>query len=245
MSRSYFIWIVALVLSLVSCEEEENPLIEFGNAYREDLYGPPPVFGPSGPAHQRVLLEDFTGHDCGNCPNGHVVAHDLLDAHADDIAVVAIHAGSLAAPFPPDFPNDWTTTEGEYYLLTQVGVDVMPKGRVNRNPGASTTFNPSGWSAQFDLAAQSTPPVNLQLQTSYSSTNEHLNIHIQEDWKSDFSGDAHLVVLITESDIVAPQLWYGQTPEYIPDYAHGHMLRASATGSTGLVSSSNPAAGLM
>ncbi|MFM7813398.1 MAG: hypothetical protein ACKO66_02655, partial [Flavobacteriales bacterium] len=196
MSRSYFIWIVALVLSLVSCEEEENPLIEFGNAYREDLYGPPPVFGPSGPAHQRVLLEDFTGHDCGNCPNGHVVAHDLLDAHADDIAVVAIHAGSLAAPFPPDFPNDWTTTEGEYYLLTQVGVDVMPKGRVNRNPGASTTFNPSGWSAQFDLAAQSTPPVNLQLQTSYSSTNEHLNIHIQEDWKSDFSGDAHLVVLI-------------------------------------------------
>ncbi|MFM7813974.1 MAG: Omp28-related outer membrane protein, partial [Flavobacteriales bacterium] len=59
------------------------------------------------------------------------------------------------------------------------------------------------------------------------------------------SGDAHLVVLITESDIVAPQLWYGQTPEYIPDYAHGHMLRASATGSTGLVSSSNPAAGLM
>ena len=234
---------VTFALCMLSCEEEENPLLDFGVAYRPDLYGPVPSFDPSGPAHQRVLLEDFTGHDCGNCPNGHVIAHELLDAHGEDLAVVAIHAGSLAAPFPPDFPDDWTTPEGTYYLLTQVGADVMPKGRINRNPGASTTFNPSGWTAQYDQAITQTPPVNLQMKTNFAEANAHLNIHIQEDWKSDFTGDAHLVILITESNIVAPQLWYGQSPEYIPDYVHAHMLRASATGATGLVNTSNPLAG--
>lgn len=237
----YFSMICLLQL-LSSCDKIENPIAE-KYRYQDEIYGPAPTFTPEGAAHQRVLLEDFTGHDCGNCPNGHIAAADILDNHEEDVAVVAVHAGSLAQPLPPEYPNDWTTQEGEYYLLTQVGQDIMPKGRINRLPGASTIFSPSAWANKVNEALALTPEVNLQLQTEYRAINNHWNVHVFSEWFQNLTGDYRLVVLLTESGIVAPQLWYGQTPEYIPEYIHKHMLRASGSGATGYVVATNPQAG--
>jgi hypothetical protein len=227
---------------LMACDEEEDPIIESGS-YRSDLYGPAPTFNPIGSPLQHVLLEDFTGHDCGNCPNGHLRAAELADTYDEKIAVVAIHAGSLAAPLAPDYPDDWTTPEGSYYLLTQVGQDIMPKGRVNRRPGASTIFSPSAWTGQVTEAIAQQPPVNMQVKANHQSTNNHWNVHVFSEWLQNTSGNYKLVIMLTESGIVAPQLFYGNDPEYIEEYHHEHMLRATGTGATGLTVFTNPTAG--
>lgn len=227
---------------LASCDEVEQPIVEYG-VYRSDLYGAAPTFTPLGASLQKVLLEDFTGHDCGNCPNGHIKASELLEQYGDSIAVVAVHAGSLAQPLPPEYPNDWTTPEGTYYLLTQVGQDIMPKGRINRKPGASAIFSPSAWSAQVAEAFASAPPVNMQVQADYQAANNHWNVHVFSEWLENSTGNYKLVVLLTESGIVAPQLNYNANPEYIEEYHHEHMLRTSGTGATGLTVFSNPTAG--
>jgi hypothetical protein len=237
------ILVISAVAMLFGCDVIEDPKVEFG-LYRSDLYGPPPAFQSSGAPHQKVLLEDFTGHDCGNCPNGHLKAAELLDQYGEDLAVVAVHAGSLAAPFPPNYPADWTTPEGQYYLLTQVGSDVMPKGRTNRLTDASIIHSPSAWPAKVAEAFALTPEVNLQLNVSYVEENQHLNIHVNSEWFEDAPGDYRLVIMITEGEIYAPQLWYNHDPEYNPEYLHEHMLRATVTGATGLVVASDPEAGL-
>lgn len=226
----------------MSCDEVEQPIVEYG-VYRGDMYGPAPDFEPLGIPRQHVLLEDFTGHDCGNCPNGHLRAAELLETYSEDIAVVAIHAGSLAAPLPPEYPTDWTTPEGEYYLLTQVGQDIMPKGRINRRPGASTIFSPSAWAGEVAVAIAQQPPVNMQVKANYQATNSHWNVHVFSEWLENTTGNFKLVVMLTESGIVAPQLFYGNDPEYIEEYHHEHMLRATGTGATGLTVFSNPSAG--
>jgi hypothetical protein len=232
----------AAMLMLSGCDEEEEPIIEYG-VYRADLYGPAPAFQPLGTPVQKVLLEDFTGHDCGNCPNGHLRAAELLTQYGDSIAVVAVHAGSLAAPLPPEYPNDWRTSEGQYYLLTQVGQDIMPKGRINRMPGASTIHSPSAWAGKVAEAFAVTPQVNMQVKASYESTEGQWNVHVFSEWLENATGNYKLVILLTESGIVAPQLFYGNTPEYIEEYDHEHMLRTSGTGATGLTLFSNPTAG--
>lgn len=233
-----------IVFSFIACDEEEEPIIESGT-YRADLYGPPPGFTPAGVPIQRVLLEDFTGHDCGNCPNGHLRAAELLENYDENIAVVAIHAGSLAAPLPPEYPSDWTTPEGSYYLLTQVGQDIMPKGRINRRPGASTIFSPSAWPDQVAEAIAQQPPVNMQVKANYQSANNHWNVHVFSEWLQSAAGNYKLVVMLTESGIVAPQLFYGNNPEYVEEYDHEHMLRTTGTGATGLTAFTNPTAGLL
>ena len=217
---------------LASCDEVEQPIIEYG-VYRSDLYGPAPAFEPSSSPVQHVLLEDFTGHDCGNCPNGHLRAAELLETYDESIAVVAIHAGSLAAPLPPEYPNDWRTPEGQYYL---------PKGRINRRPGASTIFSPSAWAAQVAEAIAEQPAVNMQVKADFQPTNNHWNVHVSSEWLQNATGNYKLVVMLTESGIVAPQLWYGNDPEYIEEYHHEHMLRATGTGATGLTVFTNPTA---
>ncbi len=243
MKNSLFILAFAsLMIILTGCDEIENPKLDFGS-YRADLYGPPPGFQSSGAPHQKVLLEDFTGHDCGNCPNGHVKAAELLAQYGEDLAVVSVHAGSLAAPFPPNYPADWTTPEGEYYLLTQVGLDVMPKGRTNRLANASIIHSPSAWPAKVAEAFAIAPEVNLQMNVSYVSVNQDLNIHVNSEWFSDLTGSYRLVVMITENEIIAPQLWYNHDPEYNPDYVHEHMLRGTVTGATGFEIVSNPRSG--
>ncbi len=238
--RIWFVFAMAFVLN--ACDEVDQPIIEYGS-YRIDLYGPAPAFSPLGTPVQKVLLEDFTGHDCGNCPNGHLRAAELLHTYGDSLAVVAVHAGSLAQPLPPEYPDDWTTTEGEYYLLTQVGQDIMPKGRINRRPGASTIFSPSAWAAQVSEAITEQPLVSLQVKADHRAANSHWNVHVFSEWLQNASGNYKLVLMLTESGIVAPQLFYGNDPEYIEEYHHEHMLRATGTGATGLTVFTNPSAG--
>jgi len=238
----HFIWFIVTLFVYAGCDKIENPVIDIP-IYREDLYGPVPAFSSEATPIQRVLLEDFTGHECGNCPKAHIAAKNILSADSDRVAVVAIHAGSLAQPFPPTYTDDFTTPEGTYYLLTQVGSDQMPKGRVNRSPNASIVTNFPDWSNQVAAALQGTPKANIQLKTDYHSASGQLNIHVFTHWLESYTGQARLVVLITESDLVGAQLTYIPSPPITDTaYHHEHVLRGSATGATGLVAFDSPAA---
>lgn len=232
---------VFIVILYSGCDKIDNPILEV-LSYRSDLYGPAPTFTPTDAPLQQILLEDFTGHDCGNCPDAHAVAKTISEDHPDIVTVVAIHAGSLAAPLPPEFPSDWRTPEGEFYLLTQVGSEVMPKGRVNRAPGAQIVYNYSEWANKVTAAMTTTPAVNLQMSASYAADNNHLNVHVNSQWFENLTGNYKLVILIAESEIIAPQLWYGNVPNYVEEYEHNHMLRSSVTGETGLTVATNPQA---
>jgi|JI6StandDraft_1071083.scaffolds.fasta_scaffold19260_2 hypothetical protein len=237
-----YIAIVFSAFSFMSCDKIENPIAE-ARVYRQDLYGPAPTFTSATAPVQRVLLEDFTGHDCGNCPPGHLEAKAILESRPDHVAVVAVHAGSLAAPYLPDYPSDWRTPEGQYYLLEQVGLDQMPTGRANRRPNAAFAPAYDVWAANVNEALAVTPVLNLQLNANYQAASNHLNVHVNSQWFADLSGEYRLVILVTESHIIAPQLWYNHNPLNVYEYEHEHMLRGSVTGATGYAIITDPQVG--
>ncbi len=70
--------------------------------------------------NRKVLLEDFTGHKCVNCPNAHDIAHDLQELYGEDnLIVIATHAGFFSTPSSGDFAYDFRTEAGpewaDYY----------------------------------------------------------------------------------------------------------------------------------
>jgi hypothetical protein len=237
----YLLSIMCSALLFNSCDEIDNPVVDLGS-YRNDLYGAPPAFTPLAAATQKVLLEDFTGHDCGNCPGAHAIAKSIEEAHEEEVIVVAVHAGSLAEPFG-QFVDDWRTPEGEYYLLTQIGTDLLPTGRVNRIGGASNDLSPSNWAGVVEDELTQAPEVDMQMEADYVEANAHLNVHVSTEWFSAATGSYKLVILITQDSIVAPQLNYAANPQFIPDYLHRHMLRGSVSGATGLTVATNPSIG--
>ena len=66
-------WPLALLLA-VGCDYVSDPVAPGTSG------GPP----PDGTVRRRILLEDFTGHRCNNCPSAHLVAAQLEAAFGDD-----------------------------------------------------------------------------------------------------------------------------------------------------------------
>jgi hypothetical protein len=209
-----------------SCDKIDQPVLDFNIQYRADLYGPAPSFGPAPTATINVLIEDFTAHQCGFCPDAGVTADEIIETYPGRVSVVAIHAGPLALTKDEEedegFTTDWTNADGDL-LWDQLDFQVNPIGRINRIGGPGEIVNPNTWVAKTNELINQTAPVNLQLAVNYGTLGGHLNVHFNAQFPD-----------ITESGIQDWQLWYGEDPEYVEDYEFKHVLRGSVTGPLGL-----------
>ncbi len=64
------------------------------------------------PQNRAVLLEEYTGVKCSNCPDGHRIANNLAEKYPNRFYAVNIHTSSYAEPYSPDEP-DFRTPYGE------------------------------------------------------------------------------------------------------------------------------------
>lgn len=226
--------LLSFTLIIQACDVIDEPIIPVTTNYNEALYGPAPTFGPPSTTLKNALLEDFTAHQCGNCPDAGVIAGNIISNNPGRAVLVAIHAGSLAAfNAAPPFNTDWTTPEGNVFF-EQLDFQANPLGRINRSGGAGNFYQPSQWSAQVSQQLSQSAAVNLQIIAEAVPENDHVNIHVHGTFAANYPNSTNLVVLITESNLVDYQLWYGQSPSTIPDYNHKHVLRTSVTGPLGL-----------
>ena len=54
------------------------------------------IYEKPEPAQRVVLLEDFTGQRCSNCPTATAVIEQLHEAYGEALVAVGIHCGPLA-----------------------------------------------------------------------------------------------------------------------------------------------------
>ena len=107
--------------------------------------------------NQNVLIEDYTGHDCVNCPGAAVTAHDIKSNCEDRVIVIAVHAGYFAKPkaAPSEYTYDFRTQAGnewnDYFAI--IG---NPNGMVNRqSENGNYVLGPGLWAeAAFKLLSQ-------------------------------------------------------------------------------------------
>ena len=85
----------ALMLAVTSCDK-----IDINNTHK-------PYTPMSG--GKTVLIKDFTGARCVNCPAAAEVAHEIQHNLGEDrVFIMSVHAGYLATPVGlfPDFRTD-------------------------------------------------------------------------------------------------------------------------------------------
>jgi len=202
---------------------------------------------------KRVLLEDYTGHQCVNCPEAALIAHDLKNLKGDKLVVLAIHAGWFAKATPAgDFTADYTTEAGDawdaFFGISNVG---NPNGMVNRKyfSSAEHILSPPAWSTEVLSALEDTVvTVDLKINNEYNTESRFLNSEITVEFVESIDKDLRLIVVLTESGIVSPQknnnAEVGATP-IIYDYVHNHMLRDALTATWGdavaTIGTANPA----
>lgn len=190
-------------------------------------------FVPSG--NRIVLLEEFTGKGCTNCPKGSRELENLLAQFPNNLAVVSIHAGFFADPvFFPLGQYDFRTSEGED-LFSYLGPPLFyPAASVDRLVvNGDRLLGLNQWASVITQQIREEPAVDLLLETVFDTATRSLTVVVSGIGKAQVEGDIRISVMLTESGIIDAQDDAEADPNIVQDYVHKHVLRKMLTNARG------------
>ena len=170
---------------------------------------------------KNVLIEDFTGQLCVNCPEAANAIQDIQKFHGSDkVIAVAIHgekpslSGYLANDLGTEYYNHW-------------GVETLPSGMVDRQ--GLQDYKDWMSTATKRLEAD-VIPLSLSMENnSYEASNRTLTVQVEVLAGADLDGK--LQVWLTESKIIGLQSMLDGSKNY--EYVHNHVLRDAVNGAYG------------
>lgn len=179
----------------------------------------------NGETVQKILLEEFTGHQCPNCPEGAEIIKQLKNLYGNRLIVIAYHAGFFART-SPGFTTDYRTTIGTE-LDSYFGIQAYPSGLVNRSN--SEVLGRFAWATAVGQYAETQPKLRISIEKNYNNTSRALSVTVTAKALEPLS-KLNICVFIAESGMISPQLSAEGT---IPDYEHNHVFRTSLNGTWG------------
>jgi len=207
-------------------------------------------FSPlGGGADRKILVEEFTGHLCGNCPPTSIYISDTLKPrYGDSVVVIAIHAkyfadvcpgaAACSGSLPPNsFTKDFRCDAGEKWYEFYNSALTNPICMVN-----SVGYPTSHLKSKSQLAglvngqlAANVARACIRIQNTYNESSRRLSSCIESKFLTYLSDTFKLQAVLTEDSIVNWQLWYGHTPESDSTFIFHHMLRGTMNTNFGTV----------
>tara|TARA_B100001750_G_C15456075_1_gene571671 strand:+ start:178 stop:1050 length:873 start_codon:yes stop_codon:yes gene_type:complete len=212
MNKKITLLSIILTITITSCDVEEGPFIT-----DYDIYVNP---------NKKVLIEDFTGHKCPNCPDAAKELEAIHSIYGDQIIGMGIHVSKLfARPNPMtadsytyDFRTEWGDSWDDFYQISDAG---LPRGMINRisYPDAHK-MGKNEWAAA--VTAELKKPVDFKISIVSSNT----SISIVAEVTNNIDNVYNLVVCLTEDHIIN---WQKDGQDNIENYEHNHVLRSVIT----------------
>lgn len=186
---------------------------------------------------QKILIEEYTGHKCSNCPRGHKAIANMKTTMGDTLVVLAIHATKLSEPDSANFTddcnigytNDYRTEAGNNYaeLFVTGGIPaaVFNRTEINGIYGQSAYGN---WGDIANGIERKQPDLAIQIIPVFNKKQDTVYIFVKTTLLNSMNTNMNLCVLLSESGIVSPQANITSSIGTIPnicEYTHNHMLR--------------------
>lgn len=239
-----------------SCDKVDNPYPESTSSTLDwSLYpggdstayvnaGLWPTFTDNTNTLRNVLIEDFTGHKCVNCPLSTANMEQLIATNPARIFGVAIHSSAnglgafqeVDAEYPEELFCDQGLEIGNFFGTIPgssfIGNPAFCVNRVKANDQYTSNAG-SAISNKTTTCLASALKVNIQAVSNYFSTTRGLFLHTEVD-KVDqtLTSELGLVVYVIEDSLIGPQI----VPTSMdPDgkdeaYIHREILRGCIDG---------------
>lgn len=179
-----------------------------------------------------VLLEDYTGVRCTNCPTAAAEIARLQEFYGANLIVVGMHPNGVTMAMPhsgdPDLRTDAAKEYFDGFQMTS-----LPAGLVNRKP---TIYGYAEWGgAVAEVISNELTYATLSVSAALGSGDTTLSINVSgefiEDYKED--GAINVLTMILEDSIVVKQS--NKDPSLggaeLEGYVQNHVLR-QVVGST-------------
>jgi hypothetical protein len=254
MKKFQYIGLLATALVVFSaCDKVENPIkpailldtnLHDGNW--EDY--PWPTWTANTNTDRNVVIEDFTGHRCPNCPAAAYEAMMIEDANPGRVFVASIHAsptglgnfqntasdcGTITNP-DDEFCTVFYCDEGIAYgtaFGSGFGFIGNPQGNINRiSFEGSTMFQfKTEWVARVDEVLNANDlKVNIQAQSNYYPTTNGLFLHVETEFKQDLTGGSYNLVTYLIEDHAED--FQDSMSVIVEEYEHHNIFRGCLDG---------------
>lgn len=229
--KRIFLNIIAFVcmacLLLAGCDKIEGDIYQI--VQNEDVTVTFPDINPDE-VYRKILVEEFTGHRCTNCPQGHQTLESLHQQYGDTLVTVGIHYGALAKPFGSVFSYDFRTEAGNQ-IGDAYGIDGIPAAIVNRQ-NVQGGWPREQWASVINGLDRSNVRAAVQLINEFDEASKTLKANVKVTTLKAIDHQLRIVLFVLEDGIVKPQKDGNQD---IEDYVHNHVLRCALTDAFGYV----------
>jgi len=170
-----------------------------------------------------IVLEEFTGHTCKECPDGAREIDRLSGVYGNQLIAVAIHASNFAVPLPSGnkFRTDFRVAggHGETYV-SDLNISAFPQGVVSRTTPNGRRI--AQWETDILAIKDDVPLASLQIKNYYATTDTLVRIELEIEWKQTLSESYNIQVDLVENNIVD---WQLDGAMQVSNYNHKHVLR--------------------
>lgn len=177
-----------------------------------------------------ILIEDFTGQRCINCPTGTKIINGIVDTYGEDnVIAVGIHSGPLGFAGNSKTVGLMTDTGNEYYTRwdkeNKMG---QPWVVFNRKTSPDSHYN--NWAAMVGTIISEKANLSVKIANAYDAATRTLTTTVGADGVNG-TVNGKLQVWIVEDGVKALQMMPdGKSNK---EYIHNHVFRAAVNGTWG------------
>ncbi len=175
---------------------------------------------------RKVLIQEFTGQGCINCPQGAALVHSLQSQYPGSIIAVNLHPENTQYTRPLG-KLQLTSPEATVYY-TYYHPSSLPAACIDGNQPIS---NVALWTNAILNAVSMASAADLDIETEYSKDTRELKVTYNANFNSIYDSPLNINIWVMENNIVGPQY---SGSNIIFDYVHNHVLRTSLTGDWGV-----------
>lgn len=174
------------------------------------------------PTNRNVILEEFTGRNCGYCTDGHARANQIMAANPGRVFAMNLHCTSLS---PTSYPNlncpDGTAISNGFSF------DGIPTGVVNRHSG--TAADRGQWAGLTNQQLNQAAECNVAGFVAINPQTRMATITVEVYYTGNSTADQnYLTVAMLQDSILGAQADYGNynPSQWIGNqYVHMHTMR--------------------
>lgn len=224
---NWLLAVVILVFTWSACDKVDEPL-QLVNEQDINLDLDLP-FDSVVITHKQVLLEDFTGHKCVNCPGAAINAHNIAEENDHKLIIYSVHAGYYAVPdetgnYTADFRCETGNEIFNSYVITG-----WPAGTVNRVEFDGNEILGGGdWEAAVNTELEKENVIDMTLKNYYDPDKNEVTVIVASTFLQQLDGKYNLVVLIVEDHLLSWQKnnepGIGPTPDW-ENYEQRNVIR--------------------
>lgn len=219
---------LSIAFIFMSCNKIEGPYVTKSGQADVDIEFPEL---DTNAVYRKILFEEYTGHCCIGCPEGHEIVELLKRSYGDTLIPISIHAGYFAEPENGLFSYDFRTTAGEE-LNTDYSITNNPQAIINRD---SEPLDKSSWAGELNYADR-TKYAAIQIVNIFDDDYNALGVYTKTTMLRDYPGQVKISLFLIEDNIIRPQKY---SDHIDTNYVHNHVLRYGINGTYGEIVSAN------